>query len=66
MRAGSLGLAGSARNLPDGAVEVVLEGPRERIESMLDWCRRGPAGARVDDVRVDWEPPAGETGFRVG
>lgn len=47
-------------------MEVVLEGPRDRVESMVDWCRRGPPGARVDGVRVEWEQPAGETAFRVG
>ena len=63
MRAGALGIAGSVRNLPDGTVEAVFEGPRDRVESMLDWAARGPSGAAVDRVDVDWEPPAGETGF---
>lgn len=64
-RARSLGLAGSIRNLGDGSVEAVFEGDAERVESMVDWCRRGPAGAVVTDVDVSWEPPAGEAGFRV-
>jgi acylphosphatase len=44
-------------------VEAVFEGDRERIESMLAWCRRGPAFAQVDDVAVDWSEPRGEEGF---
>ena len=64
-RARSLELAGWVRNAPDGSVEAVFEGPRERVESMLDWCGRGPAGARVDEVEADWEAAAGESGFRV-
>jgi acylphosphatase len=64
-RARPLGLAGWVRNAPDGSVEAVFEGAPERLESMLAWCRRGPAGARVDDVDVDWETPVGETGFAV-
>jgi acylphosphatase len=53
------------RNLPDGSVEAVFEGDPERVESMIDWSRRGPAGARVEDVEVDWEEPTGEQGFAV-
>ncbi|HEY6017984.1 MAG TPA: acylphosphatase [Gaiellaceae bacterium] len=64
-RAVSLGLAGWVRNRGDGSVEAVFEGERDRVESMLDWCRRGPAGARVDDVEASWEQPAGDGGFSV-
>ena len=62
-RARSLGLSGWVRNAPDGSVEAVFEGDRERIESILDWCRRGPGLAEVDDVDVAWEEPRGEEGF---
>jgi acylphosphatase len=64
-RARSLGLAGWVRNTPDGSVEVVLEGPSERVRSMLEWCRRGPSHAEVEDVTVDWEEPQGEDEFRI-
>lgn len=62
-RARSLGLTGWVRNVPDGSVEAVFEGDREKIESMLAWCRRGPDLAEVDDVDVAWEEPSGEEGF---
>ena len=62
-RARSFGLAGWVRNNPDGTVEAVFEGDRERVDSMLAWCRRGPSLARVDDVEIGWEPPSGEQGF---
>ena len=64
-RAESLGLAGWIRNARDGSVEAVFEGDEERVRSMVDWCGRGPSGARVDDVEVEWEEPTGETGFSV-
>jgi acylphosphatase len=64
-RARSLGVAGWVRNRPDGAVEAMFEGAGERVESMVAWCRRGPAGARVDDVAVDWQQPDGEQGFSI-
>jgi acylphosphatase len=62
-RARSLGLRGWVRNMPDGTVEAVFEGEHERIESILIWCRRGPALARVDDVEVQWAEPQGDVGF---
>jgi len=64
-RAASLGLAGWVRNNADGTVEAAFEGDRDRVESMLGWCRRGPGHAKVEDVQVDWEDPQGETGFTV-
>lgn len=64
-RARSLGVSGWVRNTPDGSVEAVFEGDRERIESLLIWCRRGPSLARVEDVRVEWSEPAGEEGFAL-
>ena len=64
-RARSLGVSGWVTNRRDGTVEAVFEGRRDAVESMVDWCRRGPAGARVDDVQVAWEDPRGEDGFAV-
>jgi len=57
--AARLGLAGTVRNLPDGLVEVVAEGQRAAVESLVAWCRRGPPSARVDHVEASWEAPAG-------
>jgi acylphosphatase len=64
-RAEALGVAGWIRNAGDGSVEAVFEGPDEQVESLLAWCRRGPAGARVDEVESVREEPAGEVGFQV-
>jgi acylphosphatase len=65
-RARSLGLTGWIRNEPGGAVTAAFEGPRDRVESMIAWCRHGPSGARVDEVAVDWLEPTGGSGFRIG
>ena len=62
-RARSLRLAGWVRNNPEGTVEAVFQGDRDRIESMVAWCRRGPAGASVDDVEVEWTETRDERGF---
>lgn len=64
-RATSLGVGGWVRNTPDGSVEAVFEGDDERVESMVDWCNRGPRGARVDDVEVAWAEPEGEVSFSI-
>jgi acylphosphatase len=64
-RARSLGLGGSIRNLGDGSVEAVFEGESDQVESMVDWCRRGPAGAHVESVETTSEEPLGETDFEV-
>lgn len=64
-RARSLDLAGWARNLRDGTVEAVFEGDDERVDSMVEWCRRGPSGARVEDIEVEWDKPWGEHGFSI-
>jgi acylphosphatase len=64
-RARSHGLAGWVRNLPDGRVEAVFEGPEETVEAMVDWCRRGPRGARVTEVEVTSDEPEGLDSFDV-
>ena len=64
-RARSLRLAGWVRNTPDGSVEAVFEGDDERVDSMVDWCRRGPRGARVHDVDVTWTEVQNEDGFSI-
>lgn len=48
-----LDLAGFARNLPDGSVEVVAEGPEERVDELVRYLHVGPSHARVDRVEVE-------------
>ncbi len=60
-----LGVSGWVRNRPDGSVEVVAEGPRERVEDLLTWCRQGPPRASVTKLSVTDEVPAAERSFRV-
>jgi acylphosphatase len=65
-RARSRDVAGWVRNNADGTVEAVFEGEPEQVDALVAWCRRGPAGSRVDDVRAELEAPNGESGFRAG
>lgn len=64
-RARSAGVAGWARNLPDGAVEAVLEGEPDAVERVLAFAREGPRGAEVRDVRVEAHEPEGLDGFQT-
>jgi len=52
----NLGLTGWVRNCPDGSVEAVAEGPRDKLDDLVAWCRKGPTGARVTQVDVSWTP----------
>ena len=54
-----LGLSGEIRNLPDGRVEAIVEGPKERIDEFIAWCKRGPPSADVEHVGVRWSAARG-------
>lgn len=60
------GLAGWARNLPDGRVEALFEGDKRIVEDMLKWCHKGPPYSYVDRVEVEWQPYQGDLmDFRI-
>ena len=59
------GVSGSARNTPDGTVEVVLEGSPDAVEAMLEYLRGGPGHAFVSRLDVACEEPEGLSGFSV-
>lgn len=56
---------GWVRNLADGRVEAVFEGPRDEVEGIVEWCRTGSPRADVDSVDVEWEDPEGLSGFEI-
>jgi len=59
-------VCGWVRNLPDSRVEAVFEGEKEAVEQLIEFCKRGPRGARVSNIEVQWEEYKGEfKGFRV-
>jgi len=65
-KAEELGLVGTVRNMPDGSVHVISEGEEESILRLIEWCKEGPPGARVDRVDVRWEDPLGRfSGFSI-
>lgn len=61
----ALCVTGWVRNLHDGRVEAVFEGPEPAVTRMIEWCNTGPPRARVEHVDVHVEQPLGEPGFHV-
>jgi acylphosphatase len=64
-RAEAAGVAGWARNTPEGTVEAVFEGDSAAVEELIEFCRRGPSRAEVSSVEVVKEDPEGLSGFEV-
>jgi acylphosphatase len=62
-QAAELGVAGWVRNEPDGSVALHVEGPRDAVDAMVAWCRRGPSSAVVEDVAVRDAEAGGARGF---
>lgn len=59
------GVAGWVRNLADGRVEAVFEGPAQDVQHLLDWVRRGPRLAVVSGVAMQAEQPEGLDTFLI-
>ena len=59
------GVTGWVRNLPDGRVEAVFEGPPENVRRLVDWAHTGPRLAAVDNVAIQPEPPEGLSAFHI-
>jgi acylphosphatase len=55
-----LGLVGSATNLPDGRVEVVVEGPEPACQTLLEMLVTGHTPGRTDQVSHDWSDALGD------
>ncbi|RKD97647.1 acylphosphatase [Halopiger aswanensis] len=59
------GVDGWVKNLEDGRVEAVFEGPEDAVDAMLEFCHEGSPAAEVEDVEVEYEDPQGEDGFEI-
>lgn len=65
-KARELALDGYVRNLPDGRVEIVAEGPQDQLEQLEDWCWEGAPAASVSQVRTESRPASGGfSGFAI-
>ena len=62
-----LGLKGYAKNMPDGTVEVVAEGPEDKLKELIAFCKNNPGYSNVSKVTVKEEEATNEfDGFRIG
>lgn len=57
--ADQLRIVGWVKNLDDGRVEALFEGPPDAVERLIEWCKHGPPAARVDELQVRSEAVAG-------
>jgi acylphosphatase len=65
-KAESRGVTGWVRNLPDSRVEAVIEGEAEAVGTLVEFCKRGPAGAMITSFDLTWEAYTGEfNGFKI-
>lgn len=59
-RANELDITGYVKNNDDGSVEAVFEGDDSDIDELVEYCREGPRGAKIDDMEVVDEEYEGE------
>lgn len=65
-KSNNLGVKGWVRNLPSGEVEAVFEGMEDRTKEMVEWCKKGPWLAKVNNVKVEFSDYKGEfEGFEI-
>jgi len=64
--ADKLGLTGWVKNNSDGSVECLAQGDKDKLVQLIDWCKKGPEAAKVENVEVKWQTYSGEFhGFKI-
>lgn len=59
-------VTGWVMNLSDGSVKACFEGEESEVRAMVQWCRRGPDPAQVDELLEESGDYTGEfVGFRI-
>ena len=61
----ALGLRGFCKNLEDGSVYIEAEGDLEKLFNFVNWCKKGPELAEVENIKMSEETPTGAMGFEV-
>lgn len=64
-QANHIGVSGWVRNLPDGRVEVIVCGPKAKVETLCEWLKKGPDRARVTEFFSEEMPTGDYQGFEV-
>lgn len=60
-----LGVTGFVKNMHDGSVMLIATGTKEQLNSLVEWCRKGPPAARVTNVKVMEEEAHPYEGFTI-
>jgi len=55
-----LNVFGFVRNLQDGRVEAIIEGEKDKVGKLIEWMKKGPSLARVDNIEINFEDYQGE------
>ena len=53
--ASELGIKGYSRNLEDGSVEIVAEGHHQKLDKLIEFCKKGPKGASVESTKITYD-----------
>ena len=59
-KAAEFGLSGFVRNLSNGKVEAIFEGEKEKIEKIIQWIKKEPETAQIENIEIDWQNYQGE------
>jgi acylphosphatase len=54
-QARQLNVTGWVKNRWDGSVEILAEGNKEKLDRLIAWCHKGPSGASIEGVKVEWQ-----------
>jgi acylphosphatase len=55
-----LGLKGYVENMYDESVHIVAEGGEKELEKLLEFCKKGPSAAQIENVEINWSKGTGE------
>ena len=64
-KAAELGLAGYARNLEDGTVEVAVEGDEGKVQELIEFIRKNPGYSKVENIRITHKEPENFKSFEI-
>ncbi|MBS3114730.1 acylphosphatase [Candidatus Woesearchaeota archaeon] len=64
-KANELGLKGYAKNLENGNVEVVAEGDEEKLKELIEFMRKGPGVAKIENIKITPKEPENFKNFDI-
>ena len=64
-KANELSLKGYAKNLEDGNVEIVAEGNEEKLKELIEFMRKGPGVAKIENIKITHREPENFKSFEI-